>query len=149
MRNVLDMATKVCTKCGIEKEATTEFFYKLRNKLNNRCKVCCIKYSSEYIKINPLSKEKKHAAYIKSKEKGWRSIWNKSEKKKIQKQKFAKSLKGKEFFIKYKETETYKKCLIVSNMIRDGIPKEVITPELIELKRIIIKTKILCKTLKN
>ena len=43
---------KTCTKCGEEKPATTEFFYKADGYLRNVCKECKSKYNKQYRKNN-------------------------------------------------------------------------------------------------
>lgn len=47
--------TKICTKCGIEKPATLEYFNKAKNGkygLRADCRECCKKYKKEYRKEN-------------------------------------------------------------------------------------------------
>jgi len=56
--------------------------------------------------------------------------------------------------LKASEDQKYNVSILSDKYIKHrlailGIPKEPITPELIELERIIIKTKRLCRTLKN
>ena len=46
--------SKICTKCGVEFPATTEFFHVVKHGkfgLNSRCKGCITKYSKENSKI--------------------------------------------------------------------------------------------------
>ena len=49
------METKVCTKCGEEKPATKEFFFRQKKRpdgLNTQCKDCKNEYSRKYDKEN-------------------------------------------------------------------------------------------------
>lgn len=41
------MDTKVCTKCGIEKPATKDFFYKSGKYFRSECKVCVAEYHTK------------------------------------------------------------------------------------------------------
>jgi len=43
---------KTCTKCGEEKPATTEFFYKTNNYLRNACKECTREYKNKWCEDN-------------------------------------------------------------------------------------------------
>ena len=48
--------TKLCTQCGIEKLATTEFFYlkaKSKDGLRAHCKICCSSYQKERYQNDP------------------------------------------------------------------------------------------------
>ena len=59
--NFLDMEqikTKICTKCGNEKPATTEFFHKRGLGLSYYCKPCCNDYYKRYRKNNPEYKKR-------------------------------------------------------------------------------------------
>ena len=49
------METKVCTKCGEEKPATREFFYKKKSdlELKAECKVCSLAATERWRKKNP------------------------------------------------------------------------------------------------
>lgn len=50
--------TKVCTKCGETKPATTEYFHRNRSRrdgLESRCKTCCIEKSAAYRETNQES----------------------------------------------------------------------------------------------
>lgn len=45
---------KCCSKCGVEKPATSEYFYKAstcKDGLNTICKTCVIAYQNEYLKL--------------------------------------------------------------------------------------------------
>ncbi len=76
------METKVCSKCGIEKHDTNEFFTKdpkSKNGLSNRCKICANQYAKEYKKNNlekakasNLSSQKKHRQKRTEQQKDWR-----------------------------------------------------------------------------
>jgi len=71
------METKICTKCGVEYPATTEFFYRDKYKksgLIGQCKKCKSEYEKEYNKKN---KEKRNKS-----SKNWREN-NKEKKKEI------------------------------------------------------------------
>lgn len=62
--------TKVCTKCGKEKPATTEYFYVRRtckDGLNTQCNKCCKEYRKEYHKKN----YRKNKVYLNKKSKEW------------------------------------------------------------------------------
>src|SRR6266516_2808663 len=50
-----DILLKRCTKCGEEKPATIEFFYrdKRRNSLYSYCKVCRYRQAREWVSENP------------------------------------------------------------------------------------------------
>lgn len=70
---IIKMNYKVCTKCGNEFSATTEFFYKQKTGkfgLHATCKTCQNKRNKEYCKNNPekaIASKRKH--YINNKEK--------------------------------------------------------------------------------
>ena len=72
------MDKKVCTKCGIEYYATSEFFNKdKRSKygLNCHCKECCKKYKREYYsknKENSIEYRKNHKEEAREISRKWR-----------------------------------------------------------------------------
>ena len=49
---VTECNTKVCTKCGKELPATLEYFYKVKDGLNTRCKSCIKKYKRKWYEKN-------------------------------------------------------------------------------------------------
>lgn len=58
--------TKVCTKCGNELPATTEYFFKRKSGkygLNSNCKKCSRKYNSEYYKQWSKDNKEKVSGY--------------------------------------------------------------------------------------
>ena len=115
-----------CNKCGIDKPI--EEFYNGRRA----CKGCI----KEYHKKNAeLIKEyhKKNAEQIKEYQKEWRK--NNAEHIKEQKKEY-----NKEY------SKNLSDGYIKRELKNKGYPPNQITPELIEVKRLIIKTKRLCKT---
>ena len=57
---------KKCTKCGIDKPLTAEYYYRDSSKssgLGPRCKVCVIKHSTKYYQDNKETISKRHAEY--------------------------------------------------------------------------------------
>lgn len=52
-----EIKTKVCTKCGNEKPATTEFFHKRSLGLSSYCKPCRNDFSKRYRESNPEYKK--------------------------------------------------------------------------------------------
>jgi len=69
------METKTCTKCGVEKPATTEYFHKDRcspSGLRSDCKVCMSAWKKlwgKQYRQDPANKEKRAAYREKNKEK--------------------------------------------------------------------------------
>lgn len=56
------MTTKTCSRCGEEKPATTEYFYRHRNGLRAACKVCIKQhYQANREKILEQQKQRKQA----------------------------------------------------------------------------------------
>lgn len=55
------METKICVKCGIEKNINDFYYLKQRNKYQNKCKECAKKQALEYQKNNfeKIKKQKK------------------------------------------------------------------------------------------
>lgn len=65
----INMKTKICTKCKVEKEATREFFYKKRDSLNSSCKDCLKKRGAKYRQENKEKiKKQKDKYYQKNKD---------------------------------------------------------------------------------
>lgn len=63
--------TKICTKCGVEKPWTKEFFYKhTKARLKSRCKKCCNAITAEWAKNNPekIKQHRKNCKYKPSKD---------------------------------------------------------------------------------
>lgn len=50
---MLDSTTKRCTKCGEEKPANLEYFYKMRKGLTARCKPCINSDNAKWAENNP------------------------------------------------------------------------------------------------
>lgn len=57
------MTTKTCSKCGEEKPATTEYFYRHLNGLRPDCKMCKNKYSKQYYQANQEANREAKAEY--------------------------------------------------------------------------------------
>lgn len=65
---VKKVLTKICSKCGEEKPATTEYFGKAkRNKdgLRGQCKDCMKEYRKQYYKKNKEEEKESHKQYYK------------------------------------------------------------------------------------
>lgn len=61
---------KACTKCGVSKHQTTEFFYKARTGLTSECKACALlRFKQKRIDNPDLFKDKDAKARIKHKDK--------------------------------------------------------------------------------
>jgi hypothetical protein len=46
------MEYRICKKCGVEKELSSEFFHKSKNGLKSECKVCCAIYAKKWRENN-------------------------------------------------------------------------------------------------
>ena len=62
---ITQIERKECTGCNIKKDNTTEFFYKGKNILRAKCKLCCIKTT----KADPKHKDHCLNYYYKYQEK--------------------------------------------------------------------------------
>lgn len=156
------METKVCSKCGVEKELSE--FYLAYGKPVARCKKCFNednknsknrkKYLYEYCRTEDYRSKKRNSAKIRAKtdnQKAYQLEYRKTENFKLRAKKrrqtdsyklghrknqklYEKTDKGIEANVKF----------VLKNKI-GAIPPS----DLIELKILIIKTKRLCKTLKS
>ena len=128
-----------CIKCNETKDIS--LFVKdnrIKKGISNMCKICRHTYYKKYFKENKEVISENHKKFIaknpecdRKYKKKYRLIHSD-----IERDYFKKSVeKLKDFYIK-------------RNLKSKGFTKEQITPELIEVQRIIIKTKRLCKTLK-
>lgn len=97
---------KICTKCGIEKPATTEFFHKSRGGLRSACKDCLAKWrkeNKEYIsEVNKQYREEN-----KEKIKEYKKVYQKEQYPKIRAYRVANAekikIQQKEYSVKYRE----------------------------------------------
>lgn len=155
-----------CKKCGETKDIS--FFVKNKTKrgFENKCKKCASAYNKEYADKNKESIRSKRAEYrlnnidqelcrsrdyhsknksaIKIKSDGYR-------RKNIDKIRIAERLyqiQNKELISSKMQinTDELKHTYIKQKLKQKGFTSNQITPELIEVQRIIIKTKRLCKT---
>lgn len=134
------METKVCSCCNLEK--TIDFFNKDKKGkygVSSKCKICKNNTNKTYRLENSMEiKSTKLKWYLANKEKtkqtcdNWKS--NNIEKVKKYRQKTIKDLHN---------------CYIKRVLYQHGFKNNQITPELIELKRITLKTTRLCRQLKN
>ena len=132
---------KRCSKCGEVKS----YSYYAKNKsrydgVSGYCKICQNK-----CKINSVNKNKLH--YM-----DYNKNYDKINPDSVRdrKRKYTDSNKHKINEYNRLYTLTIPDAIIIRNMKRDtGIQSDLIPPELIEIKRTIIKTKRLCRTLKN
>lgn len=155
---------KTCTKCGETK--TIDLFYKQKRGLygvKSFCKKCSINATSEWIKINrekvrdnasknrlrPERKEKRNnylrGYYQTNKGKFLINQNNKNwVKKNIQK------VREQSKLIKKRQVENLEDAYIKNKLKTSGWTEEYLNnQDLIDCKRLIIKTKRLCKTLAN
>ena len=141
------MKTKICSKCGEEKPLG-EFYKNNSSKdgLYAYCKECSRKEHLNFIRNNP-DKHKKYKKKFKEENLDWQEKYNKKYYQTHKKRHKEMAVlwvkknpeKVKEIYLKRVSncTTYYIKRLLKLN----GFKKEQITPELIELKRMIIKTK--------
>lgn len=116
---------KICNRCQQEKP-TNKFPKNKRTNTNNGAV-----YETIYPKCNKCLYAEKRNQFIVRQEK-----FRLSNKEKI-----------KQYRIKY--YSDVPEAYVKQKLIKSGFPSELITNELIETKRIIIKTKRLCKTLQS
>jgi hypothetical protein len=153
------MITKICNKCGEEKELTKEFFFtsKYNDGFVARCKICrnadakkWKKYNAEKMKI--LSKISAHKTYLKYKDKIIKKSteYNKKNKDKLKitrkKHRDNNPEQYKGYYINQKgNKQKYRDKLydsyIKAKLYRKGFKYKDITDELIETQRIITKIK--------
>lgn len=107
--------------------------YKLAN--SEKCKLSAKKTRIKRVEENKITRRlwrKRNTEECNRK----RSLWRKNNPEKVREE-------------KNKITETLKGSYVKRGLIKQGFPKDQITTELIEVQRLIIKTKRLCKTLQN
>ena len=122
------MDTKTCIKCGEIK--TIDLFRTKRNQ----CKNCCKEIYREYYKNNPdICTKYRRENY------GYASLQSK---------KYVEKHPEKKSLLRKKHISNLHDWYIKDLLKLTGFKPEQITPELIELKRITIKTERLCKQLK-
>lgn len=122
------MQTKVCSKCGEEK--TIDMFKKgpaYRFGVNSRCRICTNKINIEYDRNNRGKASDRQMRYAKR------------NKEKINSYRRKLTFNNRENFL-----DPYIKDLLIKNGFTTKQIKQY--PELIETKRLLIKTKRLCKT---
>lgn len=140
---------KTCRKCGIEKDVN-EFKAINKKRLRFGPRATCKKCDYETAKSNPRKQneyQKRYRVKIPEKVKEWdkRSKAKRSELIKKEGKKYRISNAEK---IKSAHVDAWKKyrkhlhpLYVKSVLIQNGFPKNKITPELIEVKKIILKTK--------
>lgn len=141
------METKICTKCGKELPATTEYFYKkskLKLELQNECKICRVKKDKKYYLKNKEKIRKKQLKYYKEHKEQRLEYW----KKHYQECKEQRLEYWKKYYKEHKEQilermrkyrqNTLSPCYI-ANRLR--ISTKDLTPELLEQKRLTILIK--------
>jgi hypothetical protein len=140
------METKICSNCSIEK--TIDLFENRKESAdgkNNQCKLCKAYKAKIYREKN---KEKIKILNIE-----WR-IKNPEKTKNIYKSyknKNKEKIKIKRYEFNNKSISNLSNNYVIKNLIQRGLSIEQIkeNKELIEVQRLIIKTKRLCKTLQN
>jgi hypothetical protein len=150
------MEIKICTKCNLKLEANLHNFNARKNGkygLMSRCKKCFTEYCKEYME-RPEAKEAsriRHQKWIsknteKAKKHRKKYTENNPEKIKELKKKWQEAnpeiVKAYSDLVVKELRDSYLKCILT----KKGFKKEEVTPELIEVQKIIIKTKRLCKT---
>ena len=155
---------KRCSKCGIEKsldcfgknksrkdgvqsycKACRKLYYKANPEKIKTAKKAWYKANSEKIKAQKKAYREANIEKVKVLEKAYQEA--NSEKIKTREKDWRKANHEKVKANKKRITERLPDCIIKTNLKAQGFPPEAITKELIEVKRIIIKTKRLCKTL--
>ena len=135
--------TKTCTKCKEEKPLF--LFNKRKNGVYPRCKECCCIILYE-LRQRPGQKEK-HTLYSIEYRKKNPELTKSCSKKYRRNNKEKLNIKSKKYnaIIRNELGDSYVKLQLTNQ----GFLKDQITPELIELKRIMLKTKRLCQQLQN
>jgi hypothetical protein len=140
------METKICSNCSIEK--TIDLFENRKESAdgkNNQCKLCKAykakiyrEKNKEKIKILNIEWRKKNPEKTKN---IYKSYKNKNKEK----------IKIKRYEFNNKSISNLSNNYVIKNLIQRGLSIEQIkeNKELIEVQRLIIKTKRLCKTLQN
>lgn len=158
-----EVATKVCTKCGKEKAASEDFFrkgQKYKGGLQTTCKECEKRYLRVYWKKYRNQKKeelrrKKEVYYLNNKDKinkyqreyntsfkrrEYKSLWRKNNKDKVRESRI--KYLPKAYLRKKKEIEQLSDRYITEILRKKGFSKELrVNRELIDIQRIIIKTK--------
>ncbi len=130
------METKICTKCKEKK--TFDFFTKkskIKDTLRSVCKECCKKSYREYYKKNPDTCTK-----YRRENPGYASLQSK---------KYVEKYPEKRILMQRKQRDNLPDWYIKDQLKVIGFNSNQITDELIEVKRLIIKTKRLWKTSQN
>jgi len=135
--------TKICKVCNVEKKLNN--FAKNGNKTRSNCKTCeCERAKLKYLFLS-IEEKKQKIEQIKN--------YQKSEKGKISINKYLSSKKYQEARKRAtkKIINTLPDCYIKTMLIRKGFDEFTINNnyDLIEVQRLIIKTKRLCKTLQS
>ena len=135
--------TKTCTKCKEEKFLS--LFNKRKNGTHPYCKKCYCMIHKE-LRQRPGQKEK-HTLYSIEYRKKHPEKSNNSNKKYRENNKEKLNIKSKKYstIVRNELADSYVKLQLTAQ----GFLKDQITPELIELKRIMLKTKRLCQQLQN
>jgi predicted phage tail protein len=150
------MEIKICTKCNLKLDANLHNFNAQKTGkygLRSKCKKCFTEYSKEYIErpeakeANRIRQQKwisKNPEKAKKNKKKYRE--NNSEKLKELKKKWQEA--NPEIVKAYNDlwVKELKDGYLKYILTKKGFKKEEVTPELIEVQKIIIKTKRLCKT---
>lgn len=163
---------KTCTKCGVEKDEGEFYKYSENNNGHKRhsskdgCVSPCKECFKEYRK-NHREKRKESARIYYQKYKKSEKYSEDHDKRRNSKKEYQNSSNGRITIKRYRQSEKCKKIerdawmssisllddkYIIKQLRADmGLTTKTIKeyPELIEVKRIIIKTKRLCKTLTN
>ena len=146
---------KICTKCK-ELKPFESFSKKptAKSGLRSKCKVCSNKENKLYKLQNPekiIEYGKLYQLKNKEKVKVWLNTYRLKNLQKVQAAKKRCILKNPEKYkiiqkkSRIKVIAELKDCYIKDKLVRQGFPPNSITSELIEVKRLIIKTQRLCK----
>ena len=152
------METKICSKCKEEKPVGD--FYSDKSRKDGRkcyCKKCVTEYARKWYNANPeKARERFQKRYAANPEKVREQLrkWRAANPKEVREQsrKWRAANPKKVMAYTQKRILELPDCVVVSALIRStNIPAKIIRqhPELIEVKRTIIKTKRLCKTSQN
>jgi hypothetical protein len=128
---------KNCNKCQLKK--TSEDFYKSKlgkYGLRSICKICSHIQNKKYAKVN------RRNYYLRNIEK------HKEKNKKYAQLNYLKE-KNRKVIVDTNSVKNVNDRYVKRQLKIKGFISEAITPELIEVQRLIIKTKRLCKTLQN
>ena len=154
-----EVLTKVCSKC--KKELELSFFYKHKNckyGVTSWCKSCQLECNKKWRKNNPEKHKESNLKWRKNnpekyKESHLKWYKNNPEKCRLINLKWNKNnpIKRKELNRKFekKAREILSDKIVKSDLCHMGIPRENITPELIEQKRELLKMHRLIKKAKS